>query len=195
MCTTSPSWRAATSASAASPHPTAHRTHRFVRNWEDQTAPLIGLNKPDSPSDPIIVRVSGVRISPPASALVRRHAAECLRRLPAVFGVDQRPWIFPDGADPDVVVEVVARCPTGALRTHPKSPKSEHRSPGPRSTPCPAALFSSAATSESAVQASTNRRPAPPVLVGQHGQRPTATGAAPAQTGRTHTAVSQGSRG
>jgi uncharacterized Fe-S cluster protein YjdI len=48
-----------------------------------------------------------------------RHAAECVRGLPAVFDTDRRPWILPEGADPEDVVRVVARCPTGALRTHP----------------------------------------------------------------------------
>jgi uncharacterized Fe-S cluster protein YjdI len=48
-----------------------------------------------------------------------RHAAECLRGLPAVFDRDRRPWIVPDGGEPADVVGVVARCPTGALRTHP----------------------------------------------------------------------------
>ena len=48
-----------------------------------------------------------------------RHAAECLRGLPAVFDAKRRPWILPDGTDPEDVVRVVARCPTGALRTHP----------------------------------------------------------------------------
>jgi uncharacterized Fe-S cluster protein YjdI len=48
-----------------------------------------------------------------------RHAAECLRGLPAVFDLNRRPWILPDGGDAEDVVRVVARCPTGALRTHP----------------------------------------------------------------------------
>jgi uncharacterized Fe-S cluster protein YjdI len=48
-----------------------------------------------------------------------QHAAECVRGLPAVFDTERRPWILPDGADPEDVVRVVARCPTGALRTHP----------------------------------------------------------------------------
>jgi uncharacterized Fe-S cluster protein YjdI len=48
-----------------------------------------------------------------------RHAAECIRGLPAVFDPGRRPWILPDGADAEEVVRVVARCPTGALRTHP----------------------------------------------------------------------------
>ena len=47
-----------------------------------------------------------------------RHAAECVRGLPAVFDTHRRPWILPDGADPADVVRVVARCSTGALRTH-----------------------------------------------------------------------------
>jgi uncharacterized Fe-S cluster protein YjdI len=54
-----------------------------------------------------------------------RHAAECLRGLPAVFDLSRRPWILPDAADPDDVVGVVARCPTGALRTHPITSTSE----------------------------------------------------------------------
>jgi uncharacterized Fe-S cluster protein YjdI len=54
-----------------------------------------------------------------------RHAAECLRGLPAVFDLGRRPWILPDGAGPDEVVGVVARCPTGALRTHPVTSSGE----------------------------------------------------------------------
>jgi uncharacterized Fe-S cluster protein YjdI len=56
-----------------------------------------------------------------------RHAAECVRGLSSVFDTNRRPWILPDGADPDEVVRVVARCPTGALRTHPRaSAAQEH---------------------------------------------------------------------
>jgi uncharacterized Fe-S cluster protein YjdI len=44
------------------------------------------------------------------------HAAECVRGLPAVFEVGRRPWIIPDNASVDEVAEVVARCPSGALR-------------------------------------------------------------------------------
>jgi uncharacterized Fe-S cluster protein YjdI len=54
-----------------------------------------------------------------------RHAAECLRGLPAVFDVSRRPWIDPERGDPDELMRVVARCPTGALRTHPKSGPEE----------------------------------------------------------------------
>ncbi len=50
------------------------------------------------------------------------HAAECVRGLPAVFDTQRRPWIDPDGAEPAAVQEVVARCPSGALRMHPHPP-------------------------------------------------------------------------
>ena len=56
-----------------------------------------------------------------------RHAAECVRGLPAVFDTNRRPWILPDGADPDEVVRVVARCPTGALRAHPAAPTASEQ--------------------------------------------------------------------
>jgi uncharacterized Fe-S cluster protein YjdI len=60
-----------------------------------------------------------------------RHAAERLRGLPAVFDRDRRPWILPDGGEPDDVVAVVARCPTGALRTHPRESADRERPPTP----------------------------------------------------------------
>ena len=48
---------------------------------------------------------------------VRRctHFAECVRGLPAVFDVNQRPWVQPWKASPERVAEIVRRCPTGAL--------------------------------------------------------------------------------
>jgi len=43
------------------------------------------------------------------------HAAECVRRLPAVFDVGRRPWILADAAPADPIAEIVERCPSGAL--------------------------------------------------------------------------------
>lgn len=45
-----------------------------------------------------------------------QHAAECVRGAPAVFDTQRRPWIAPDAAPADQVVDVVGRCPSGALR-------------------------------------------------------------------------------
>ncbi|GHB61555.1 hypothetical protein GCM10010347_34680 [Streptomyces cirratus] len=37
------------------------------------------------------------------------HAAECVGGLPEVFDSGQRPWVRPDGAEPERVAEVVRR--------------------------------------------------------------------------------------
>jgi uncharacterized Fe-S cluster protein YjdI len=42
-----------------------------------------------------------------------RHAAECLRGLPAVFNTQQRPWIFPD--------DEVASAPPRSSRAAPRA--------------------------------------------------------------------------
>ncbi|WP_329199749.1 MULTISPECIES: (4Fe-4S)-binding protein [unclassified Streptomyces] len=44
------------------------------------------------------------------------HAAECVGGLPEVFDSGQRPWVRPDGAEPERVAEVIRRCPSGALQ-------------------------------------------------------------------------------
>lgn len=67
------------------------------------------------------------------------HAAECVRGLPEVFDTSRRPWVLPDAAEPDLVAEVVRRCPSGALQYHrhsgeavsepPDSPTTVRRTP------------------------------------------------------------------
>jgi len=44
------------------------------------------------------------------------HIGECLRGLPHVFKLKRRPWVLPDEADVEAVVETVLRCPSGALQ-------------------------------------------------------------------------------
>jgi uncharacterized Fe-S cluster protein YjdI len=43
------------------------------------------------------------------------HAAECVRGLPEVFDVKARPWIRPNHASSEELMEVISRCPSGAL--------------------------------------------------------------------------------
>lgn len=43
------------------------------------------------------------------------HAAHCTERLAAVYRQKQEPWIDPDGAEAQAVVESVHACPSGAL--------------------------------------------------------------------------------
>jgi uncharacterized Fe-S cluster protein YjdI len=53
------------------------------------------------------------------------HAAKCVHGLPAVFDAERRPWIEPDAASADDVMEQVRRCPSGALQA------KRHERPGP----------------------------------------------------------------
>ncbi len=56
------------------------------------------------------------------------HAATCVKRLPAVFDIDKKPWIQPDNALADDVAAVVARCPSGALHSsRAEQPPSESK--------------------------------------------------------------------
>ena len=43
------------------------------------------------------------------------HAAECTKGLPKVFKYGERPWIDPAGASPQQTIELVRKCPSGAL--------------------------------------------------------------------------------
>jgi uncharacterized Fe-S cluster protein YjdI len=43
------------------------------------------------------------------------HAGECVRGLPSVFDVSNKPWIDVNGAAVDAIIEQVKRCPSGAL--------------------------------------------------------------------------------
>jgi CDGSH-type Zn-finger protein len=43
------------------------------------------------------------------------HAGFCSEGLPAVFRMKTEPWIDPEGAEVEKVVETVRRCPSGAL--------------------------------------------------------------------------------
>ena len=43
------------------------------------------------------------------------HAAECVNGLPAVWRKDGKPWIAPDAGRAQEIVEVIRRCPSGAL--------------------------------------------------------------------------------
>jgi len=43
------------------------------------------------------------------------HSTECLRNLESVFRLGERPWINPDGATIESVIDTVKKCPSGAL--------------------------------------------------------------------------------
>ena len=43
------------------------------------------------------------------------HAAECVKGAPQVFDPDRKPWVSPDQGEAAELVEVIHRCPSGAL--------------------------------------------------------------------------------
>ncbi len=47
--------------------------------------------------------------------IICSHAGECVRNLPNVFRLGERPWIAPDNASVEEVISVVRKCPSGAL--------------------------------------------------------------------------------
>ena len=44
------------------------------------------------------------------------HAAECVKGLPAVFDINKKPWVNIAGANPEEIVDVINKCPSGALK-------------------------------------------------------------------------------
>ncbi|HNX40003.1 MAG TPA: (4Fe-4S)-binding protein [Methanothrix sp.] len=52
------------------------------------------------------------------------HARECVRGLPEVFSRDRSPWIDMSKASSEEIIEVVGRCPSGALTCKDKSDDS-----------------------------------------------------------------------
>jgi uncharacterized Fe-S cluster protein YjdI len=43
------------------------------------------------------------------------HCGNCARGLPQVFKPKERPWITPENASSQELVDQVAKCPSGAL--------------------------------------------------------------------------------
>lgn len=43
------------------------------------------------------------------------HAGLCARQLSEVFKPKERPWIQPENASKEAIVEQVGKCPSGAL--------------------------------------------------------------------------------
>lgn len=43
------------------------------------------------------------------------HSANCVRGLPQVFNSKENPWIKPENASTQELIEQVKKCPSGAL--------------------------------------------------------------------------------
>lgn len=43
------------------------------------------------------------------------HSGICVRTLPKVYNVNARPWITPENATTQELINQIAKCPSGAL--------------------------------------------------------------------------------
>jgi uncharacterized Fe-S cluster protein YjdI len=53
------------------------------------------------------------------------HSAKCFTGLKEVFHPQQLPWITPEGADTQRIVEQIKKCPSGALSFYMNSDESK----------------------------------------------------------------------
>ncbi len=87
---------------------------------------------PDAPS-PDVKEYEGANIIVRFDSKLCIKAGECGRGLPQVFRAGQKPWGDPDAATADEVVEVILRCPSGAL-TYERLDGGEQEAPDPETT-------------------------------------------------------------
>lgn len=57
------------------------------------------------------------------------HAKECVKGLRSVFDPKKRPWIQPDNAAVDAIVDAIEHCPTGALHYRLKDQDRQEQAP------------------------------------------------------------------
>lgn len=81
----------------------AHAAHGFT----GEAAPQVGTSKTR------LYRGQDLTVS--YNRTICAHAAACVKGLPAVFDMNARPWIQPDNAEAEAVIDTVRACPSGAL--------------------------------------------------------------------------------
>ena len=54
-----------------------------------------------------------------------QQSGECTRQLPEVFDRRRDPWIVPDNADTEALIDTVQNCPTGALSCQSTAPPKQ----------------------------------------------------------------------
>lgn len=43
------------------------------------------------------------------------HSANCVKGLPDVFKPKENPWVKPESADTETIIQQIKKCPSGAL--------------------------------------------------------------------------------
>ena len=63
-----------------------------------------------------ILTYDGEEVTIHYNRLLCSHASECGKRQKAAFDSSRKPWIMPDNASKEEIIDVVEACPSGALR-------------------------------------------------------------------------------
>lgn len=66
------------------------------------------------------------------SLRVCSHAGICFTKLPGVFDRSKKPWINPDGAPVQEIIDIINRCPSGALSYSMAEDAVHNRKRGPK---------------------------------------------------------------
>jgi len=75
-------------------------------------------------------RVSGVDVTVSYTPVLCTHAAQCQARAVAVFNPKQKPWIQPENGTLEAIMDVIAACPSGALRVSVGDQPAQHMTTG-----------------------------------------------------------------
>ncbi len=76
-----------------------------------------------------ILTYEGKEVTIHYNRLLCSHAAECGKRQKAAFDSSRKPWIVPDNAPKQGVLDVVKACPSGALRFSLPGEQPQHAHP------------------------------------------------------------------
>ncbi|WP_375254350.1 CDGSH iron-sulfur domain-containing protein [Yoonia sp.] len=75
-------------------------------------------------------RVIGVEVTVSYTPVLCTHAAQCQARAAAVFDPKKKPWIQPENGTLDAIMDVIAACPSGALRVSVGEQPAQHMTTG-----------------------------------------------------------------
>ncbi len=83
----------------------------------------------DDRSKDEILTYEGKEVTIHYNRLLCSHAAECGKRQKAAFDSSRKPWIVPDNASKQGIMEVIKACPSGALRVSEPGQPPQHSHP------------------------------------------------------------------
>jgi len=75
-------------------------------------------------------KVSGVAVTVSYTPVLCTHAAQCQARAIAVFDPKSKPWIQPENGTLEAIFDVIAACPSGALRVSVGDQTGQHMTTG-----------------------------------------------------------------